>query len=64
MFMQHAVTYIALQRAKVPVELHIVGNVSHDFAVRKDTKPTASWMELCLQWLHDYQLLDLDPAGS
>jgi acetyl esterase/lipase len=53
-----AVMYIALQRAKVPVELHIFGNGNHDFGVRKDTKLAASWMELCVKWLRNYGFLD------
>src|SRR5215207_2848741 len=52
-----AVMYIALQRAKVPVELHIFGNGNHDFGVRKDTKLAASWMELCVRWLRNYHFL-------
>ena len=46
--------YIALQRAKVPVELRIFGNGNHDFGVRKGTKLAASWMELCVKWLRNY----------
>jgi acetyl esterase/lipase len=52
-----AIMYIALQRAGVPVELHIFGNGNHDFGVRKDTKLAASWTELCVKWLRNYQLL-------
>ena len=52
-----AIMYVALQRAKVPVELHIFANGNHDFGVRKDTQLAASWMELCVKWLRNYQLL-------
>jgi dipeptidyl aminopeptidase/acylaminoacyl peptidase len=58
-----AIMYVALQRAKVPVELHIFANGSHDFAVRKDTKLAASWMDLCLKWLRNFDLLGR-PAAS
>lgn len=57
-----AVMYIALQRAKVPVELHIFGNGNHDFGVRRDTKLAASWMELCVKWLRNYRFLAETPA--
>jgi acetyl esterase/lipase len=52
-----AIMYVALQRAKVPVELHIFGNGSHDFGVRTNTKLAASWMELGVKWLRNYGLL-------
>jgi acetyl esterase/lipase len=56
-----AVMYLALQRAKVPVELHIFANGNHDFGVRKDTKLAASWMELCAKWLRNYNFLPPQP---
>jgi acetyl esterase/lipase len=52
-----AIMYVALQRAKVPVELHIFANGNHDFGVRKDTKLAASWMDLCVRWLRNYGLV-------
>jgi acetyl esterase/lipase len=52
-----AIMYVALQRAKVPVELHIFANGNHDFGVRTNTKLAASWMELCVKWLRNYGLL-------
>lgn len=52
-----AIMYVALQRAKVPVELHIFANGNHDFGVRTNTKLAASWMELCVKWLNNFGLL-------
>jgi acetyl esterase/lipase len=52
-----AIMYVALQRAKVPVELHIFANGNHDFGVRKGTKLAESWMELCVKWLRNFELL-------
>jgi acetyl esterase/lipase len=52
-----AIMYVALQRAGVPVELHIFANGNHDFGVRKDTKLAASWTDLCVKWLRNFHFL-------
>jgi acetyl esterase/lipase len=52
-----AVMYLALRRAKVPVELHIFAMGEHDFGVRQDGKLPSSWPELCLAWLRSFGLL-------
>jgi len=46
-----AVMYLALQRAKVPCELHVFASGEHDFGVRRNDKLPASWTGLCLKWL-------------
>jgi acetyl esterase/lipase len=52
------IAYLALQRAKVPVELHIYQTGDHDFAVRQDEKLLPrSWTELCVKWLRSFDLL-------
>jgi hypothetical protein len=53
--------YLALQRAKVPSELHIYASGNHDFGVRKN-KPTSSWTQVCIDWLTSRGLLK--PGGS
>jgi hypothetical protein len=55
------IMYVALPRAKVPVELDIFGNGSHDFGVRPNTKLAASWMELGVKWPRNYGLLGRPP---
>lgn len=52
-----AIMYLALKRAKVPVELHIFANGNHDFGVRPNAKLASSWMELCIKWLRNFALL-------
>ena len=52
-----AIMYVALQRAGVPVELHIFANGNHDFGVRQDRKLATSWMELCAKWLRNFEFL-------
>lgn len=52
-----AIMYVALQRAKVPVEVHIFANGSHDFGVRQDRKLASSWTELCVKWLRNFGFL-------
>ncbi len=64
---EHSVfMYLALQRAKVPVELHIYTSGDHDFGVRQNGKPPSSWTRLCIHWLQSQGLLTplrgVDPA--
>jgi len=49
--------YLALQRAKVPVEMHIYATGDHDFGVRQNGKLPATWTTLCLRWLRSRDLL-------
>ena len=50
------VMYLALQRAQVPVELHIYASGDHDFGVRQNGKLPASWTRLCTNWLSSHEL--------
>jgi acetyl esterase/lipase len=52
-----ALAYLALTRAGIPAELHIFASGDHDFGVRQNGKPPASWTELCLKWLTSSGLL-------
>ncbi|HEX5103448.1 MAG TPA: alpha/beta hydrolase [Pirellulaceae bacterium] len=55
---EHSVfMYLALKRAKIPVELHIYASGEHDFGVRQNGKLPASWTGLCLNWLRSLDLL-------
>lgn len=55
---EHSVfMYLALQRAQVPVELHIFASGNHDFGVRQNGKLPSSWTRLCIAWLKAQGLL-------
>lgn len=55
---EHSVAaYRALQRAKIPVELHIYANAAHDFAVRTSDQPCSGWTLLCAAWLRQQGFL-------
>jgi hypothetical protein len=43
--------YLALKRAKMSAELHIYADTTHDFGVRKDTRPYAGWTTACAEWM-------------
>ena len=47
------VMYGALKRAGVPAELHIYSNTAHDFGVRTNDRPYATWTASCAYWLRD-----------
>ena len=50
--------YLALQKAKVPAELHIFQKGGHGYDLA-DYLPTASaWPDMCLKWLKDIKLLE------
>jgi len=49
--------YLALQRAKIPAELHIFATGDHDFGVRQNGKLPSIWTQLCLRWLRSRDLL-------
>lgn len=52
-----ALMYLALLRAKAPVELHIYVTGDHDFGVRQNGNLPESWTTLCVKWLQSRQLL-------
>jgi acetyl esterase/lipase len=49
--------YLALKRAKIPVEMHLYATGEHDFGVRQNGKLPATWTDLCLKWLRSQNLL-------
>lgn len=57
-----AFMYIALKRARVPVELHIYATGDHDFGVRQNNKLPSSWPGLCVNWLVKLDLYDSNTA--
>jgi acetyl esterase/lipase len=49
---EHSVfMYLALKRAKIPVEMHVYATGEHDFGVRQNDKLPSSWTNLCIRWL-------------
>ncbi len=63
-----ALMYLALQRAGVPVELHIYATAARDFGVRKSDHPCSAWTDACAAWLRRQGLLSprsvLAPAAQ
>jgi acetyl esterase/lipase len=52
---EHSVLmYLALERAKVPAELHVYAGAAHDFGVRPSDRPCSTWTVDCARWL-DHQ---------
>ncbi len=49
--------YLALRKAKVPVELHLYGSGGHGFGMRPIDKPAATWPKRCEEWLRDQGIL-------
>lgn len=49
--------YLALQKAKIPAELHIYAATTHDFGVRSIDRSHAAWTDACLKWLRELQLM-------
>jgi acetyl esterase/lipase len=55
---EHSVVlYRALQRAKIPAELHIYADTSHDFGVRRGDRPYSTWTRSCADWLRQQGFL-------
>ena len=52
-----AIMYMALKRAGVAAELHIYATGDHDFGIRQNEKLPSSWTQLCVNWLHNQNLL-------
>jgi acetyl esterase/lipase len=53
------VMYLALQRARIPAELHIFASTTHDFGIRTDDRPYGRWTAACEQWLVDQKVLQI-----
>lgn len=49
--------FAALQRAKVPVELHIYAHGGHAFGLRRTDQPITHWPDLVEHWLHTIGVL-------
>jgi acetyl esterase/lipase len=55
---EHSVVmYLALERAKVPTELHIYASGGHGFGVRKSDQPCCTWTERSVDWLRNQGFL-------
>jgi acetyl esterase/lipase len=55
--------YLALKRASVPAELHVYAGTAHDFGVRTNDRPYATWTASCATWMRDRGFLQ-SPASS
>jgi acetyl esterase/lipase len=56
---KHSLTYYAaLQKAGVPVEMHLYAQGDHAFGLRPTQLPIGRWPELVEQWLHTIGMLD------
>jgi acetyl esterase/lipase len=51
------VYYIALKKARVPVELHLYGKGGHAFGLRRTQDPVTRWPELVESWLWSIGIL-------
>jgi acetyl esterase/lipase len=55
---KHSLTYyFALQKAGVPVEMHLYAQGGHAFGLRPTQLPIGRWPELVEQWLHTIGVL-------
>jgi acetyl esterase/lipase len=50
--------YLALRKAKVPVEMHIYENGRHGFGLGKNFGPVSTWPTRCQDWMKNRGLLD------
>ena len=49
--------YLALQQAKVPVEMHLYAHGGHAFGVRKTNNTITGWTSLAETWMHTIGVL-------
>ena len=55
---KHSLTYyVALQKAGVPVEMHLYAQGKHAFGLHRPELPIGRWPELVEQWLHSIGML-------
>jgi acetyl esterase/lipase len=55
---KHSLTYYAaLQKAGVPVEMHLYAQGKHAFGLRRPELPIGHWPALVEQWLHTIGML-------
>jgi acetyl esterase/lipase len=57
-----AVMYLALKRARVPVELHAYASGGHGFGVRQIGQPCSTWTRNCAEWLRHQGFLKPRPT--
>ena len=62
---KHSLTYyLALQKAGVPVEMHLYAQGKHAFALRRPELPIGRWPSLVEQWLHTIGMLGPPVSGN
>lgn len=49
--------YLALQRAKIPAELHLFSQGGHAFGLRKGNLPIGTWPTLMVSWLRQQKFI-------
>jgi len=55
---RHSLTYyLALQQAKIPVEMHLYGQGGHAFGVRTTSVPIAQWTSVAEKWMNSIDFL-------
>ena len=60
---KHSLTYYAaLQKAGVPVEMHLYAQGGHAFGLRPTKLPIGHWPALVEQWLHTIGMLGSRPG--
>jgi acetyl esterase/lipase len=60
---EHSVVmYQALERARVPAELHIYAGSTHGFGVRPNDRTCSAWTRSCADWLRQQGFLK--PAST
>lgn len=52
--------FVALKKAKVPVELHLYAKGGHGYGLRRTAFPVTRWPELVEKWLHTVNVLSAD----
>ncbi|HEX9452692.1 MAG TPA: alpha/beta hydrolase [Burkholderiales bacterium] len=55
--------YVALQKARVPVEMHLFAQGGHAFGLRPSKLPIAQWPRLVETWLGTIGMVGVAPAG-
>ena len=49
--------YLALKEAGVSAEMHIYSSGGHGFGIRPSTRPSATWIQRCQEWMVDRGIL-------
>lgn len=58
---ESATYYLALLKAKVPVEMHVYAHGGHAFGLRRTEQPITRWPDLVETWLHTIGMLPKNP---